>query len=169
MVLKPLDLLVVLKLWVGRGKAWTYQPLADELGLSLATLHASVKRARMAGLLVGPGLPVPPAPPLREFLVHGARYAFPVQMGQPSRGIPTAHAARPLQEHMLPSDEAPPVWAHPKGKMRGISVEPLHPAAPGAALKDPGLYELLALLDAIRIGRARERQLAAKLIEEIVK
>jgi hypothetical protein len=53
--------------------------------------------------------------------------------------------------------------------MRGNSVEPLHSTAPGAALKDCDLYELLALFDAIRIGRARERQLAAKLIEERVK
>lgn len=165
MVLKPQDLLVVLKLWAGRDRVWTYQPLADELGMSLATLHGAVKRAHIAGLLMVQGPSMPVAEALREFLIHGARYAFPAQLGQPSRGIPTAHAAAPLREHMAPTDELPPVWAHAKGTVRGIAVEPLHGAAPEAALKDPALGELLALLDAIRIGRARDRKLAAKLIE----
>lgn len=169
MVLKPQDLLVVLKLWAGRGRVWTYQPLADELGMSLATLHGAVKRAQGAGLLGAVGLSVPPAAALREFLIHGARYAFPAKVGAPGRGIPTAHAAAPMREHLAPTEELPPVWAHPKGTVRGLVVEPLHAAAPEAALRDPALAELLALLDALRIGRARDRQLAAKLLEERIR
>lgn len=46
--------------------------------------------------------------------------------------------------------------------MRGITLEPLHKAAVKAAQKDPALYELLALIDAVRDGRVRERQLAEK-------
>jgi hypothetical protein len=38
----------------------------------------------------------------------------------------------------------------------------MHKAAPKAARKDPVLYELLALIDALRDGRVRERQLAQK-------
>jgi hypothetical protein len=38
----------------------------------------------------------------------------------------------------------------------------LHKAAPKAARKDPALHELLALIDAVRDGRVRERQLAEK-------
>jgi len=41
-------------------------------------------------------------------------------------------------------------------------VQPLHPGVPGAAQRDPVLYDLLALVDALRIGRARERALAEK-------
>jgi len=33
---------------------------------------------------------------------------------------------------------------------------------PHAALRDPNLYQLLALVDAIRDGRARERNLAER-------
>jgi hypothetical protein len=33
---------------------------------------------------------------------------------------------------------------------------------PGAARRDPALYDLLALVDALRFGRARERSLAEK-------
>jgi hypothetical protein len=37
---------------------------------------------------------------------------------------------------------------------------------PKAAKRDPHLYELLALLDAVRIGRARERNLANDLVKK---
>jgi hypothetical protein len=39
-------------------------------------------------------------------------------------------------------------------------LAPLYKTVPQAALRDPFLYQMLALLDAIRDGRSRERQLA---------
>jgi hypothetical protein len=50
--------------------------------------------------------------------------------------------------------------------MRGYALEPLFETVPLAALEDEKLYELLALVDAIREGRVRERSLAT---EELVK
>jgi len=41
-----------------------------------------------------------------------------------------------------------------------MSFTPLHKNVPQAALEDAKLYELLALVDALRDGRARERELA---------
>jgi hypothetical protein len=38
---------------------------------------------------------------------------------------------------------------------------PLYRSVPGAALRDPAFYEWLALVDAVRSGRARERRMAA--------
>jgi hypothetical protein len=55
-----------------------------------------------------------------------------------------------------------PVWPDPEGEVRGEELRPLYRSAPGAARKDPALYELLALVDAIRGGRARERNLAVE-------
>ena len=46
--------------------------------------------------------------------------------------------------------------------MRGVTFELLHKSAPAAARKDPALYELLALIDAVRDGRVHERKLAEK-------
>ena len=54
----------------------------------------------------------------------------------------------------------PVVWADPEGKVRGEALEPLYPSVPRAARADEALYELLALVDAVRAGRARERELA---------
>jgi len=157
----------MLKLWVGREKSWTYPLLAQELGISLSEVHGAVKRAAQAGFLMEASLAQAPNPmALMEFLVHGAKYAFPAERGGMARGIPTAHAAAPLKAEILPDDEPPPVWPHPEGTERGVTFAPLYSAAPRAALRDSALYEMLALLDAIRAGRARERQRAIQLLEE---
>ena len=55
-----------------------------------------------------------------------------------------------------------PVWPDPDGNVRGITFEPLSSSVPKAAKHDPALYELLALVDVLREGRARESQRAAK-------
>ena len=42
------------------------------------------------------------------------------------------------------------------------SYAPLHKNVPKAALSDPRLYELLVLVDTLRDGKAREREIAVK-------
>ncbi len=54
------------------------------------------------------------------------------------------------------------MWPDPEGEVRGVGLEPLHTAVPKAVRKDPVLYELLALIDALRDGRTRERQIAER-------
>lgn len=90
------------------------------------------------------------------------KYAFPARRGEATRGRPTAYAAPPLNARIAAGDDLPPVWPDPSGEVRGVTFEPLHKAASKAADKDPVLYELLALLDALRDGRARERALAER-------
>jgi len=102
---------------------------------------------------------------LLEFLVHGVKYAFPPKRGALTRGMPTGYAAPPLNKVIVDSSELPPVWPFAEGTVRGEAFEPLYPSVPQAAARDARLYELLALVDAIRDGRARERNLAAKELE----
>lgn len=167
MALKPQDLLVILKLWASRGQDGTYPKLAEALKMSLSEVHGAVKRAHAAGLLPEAKADATPiAPALLEFLVHGARYAFAPERAGRARGIPTAHGAPPLVGALAASQEPLPVWPHPQGKIRGEAFSPLYRSAPEAAMEDPALYELLALLDAIRGGRARERALAAQALRE---
>ncbi len=100
---------------------------------------------------------------LREYLIHGVKYAFPAPRGAPTRRMPTSYAA-PTLRALIQHEEAkdlPPVWADPEGKVRGYALDPLFRNVPYAARKDRQLYELLALVDALREGRARERNLAA--------
>jgi len=101
-----------------------------------------------------------------ELLVHGLKYVFPPNRGQLVRGMPTSYAAPPLDELIAKNDEPIPVWPDPDGNARGTSFEPLYPTVPYAAARDAALYELLALADALREGRARERKLAEDLLRE---
>ncbi len=78
------------------------------------------------------------------------------------RGMPTAHAAPPLNGLIQQGSEPPPVWPTPNGTIRGTEFSPLYKNLPEAARRDPKLYELLALVDAIRDGRAREREIAIR-------
>jgi hypothetical protein len=163
MVLKPQDVLVVLKLLALGQQPWSYAGLAGQLGMSASQLHSAVKRALAAQLAVRKGDDiVPHLRNLEEFLVSGLKYVFVPQQGELTRGMPTGYAAPPLSKHFAASQEPPPVWPHPKGAARGMSFSPLYALAPRAAQADARLYELLVLVDAIRGGRAREREVAIK-------
>ncbi len=83
-----------------------------------------------------------------------------------SRGMPTLYAAPPLNNKILSSSEPPPVWPDPEGEVRGLSLSPLFRSVPGAARTDNKLYELLVLVDAIRAGRARERNIAVTVLKK---
>jgi len=74
------------------------------------------------------------------------------------------YARGSLAGELAPQNDLPPVWPYPHGRQRGIAVAPLHPALPGLAQRDPDLAERLALVDAIRMGDARIRNLAAELL-----
>jgi hypothetical protein len=87
-------------------------------------------------------------------------------MGANRRGIPTSFGAPPLSAQISAAPGEAPVWPHAQGEARGPSLSPLHAHVPEAALADPALYELLALIDAIRTGRSRERTLAQKLLSD---
>ena len=52
------------------------------------------------------------------------------------------------------------MWHYLKGNARGQQIEPLYPSVPEAALRDPELYQLLVIVDTLRMGRAREREIA---------
>jgi len=118
---------------------------------------------RLSQPLARRGRPILPA--LKEFLLHGVRYAYPPERGALTRGMPTGYAAPPLNKVIVQPNEPPPVWPYSEGTVRGYSFSPLYSSVPAAAARDPKLYELLALVDALRDGRARERSLAAKELE----
>jgi DNA-binding Lrp family transcriptional regulator len=162
-VLRPQDIVVSLKLVDASPEEKTFPRLAEALGISASEVHAAVKRATRSGLVDGESRRVRKAA-LCEFLVHGLRYVFPAEWSTVTRGVPTSYAAPPLNAQFSPGD-LPPVWPHPEGGARGEGLAPLFRSAPGAALRDPRLYEWLALVDAVRSGRARERKLAAQEIE----
>ncbi len=171
MNLKPQDVVVALK-FVSDHSASGYSEKATALGMSVSEVHGASKRALRAQLLVEQGgRIVPMVRNLTEFLVHGIRYVFPPDSGGLGRGMPTGFEAPPVQ-HLAGSlieKDFPRVWADPEGTARGEIIEPLYPSVPGAARRDERLYLLLALVDELRVGRAREREQAASLLREHLK
>jgi len=158
-MLKPQDILVLLKLATG-VPSWTFDSLGHELGLSASAVHRSLHRAEAAGLYDLRRRKIKPAA-LFELLSHGIKYVFPPVWKGETRGRRTAWAALPLSRAIVPSG-SPPVWPDVSGDAWGVALEPIHPSVPDAAREDPKLSELLALVDAIRIGTVRERVLAAE-------
>ena len=161
MNLKPQDILVALKLLVLAEKPWSFNQLALELGMSPAEVHAASRRLLAATLAIKRNDRIRVnLRNLEEFLFHGIRYVFVPEPGGVLRGMVTSVAAPVLHDHFQQGDFLPPVWPDADGAVRGESFSPLYASVPFAAKNDPALYDLLALVDAIRGGRAREREIA---------
>lgn len=155
--MSPHDVVILLKIASMGDQPWFQSYLATELGISQSEISKSVQRCKNSGLLDISGKRVMRLA-LMEFLQYGIRYVFPQKPGPVVRGVPTSHSAYPLNREIQSTEHY--VWPYGKGSVRGHSIQPLHPSVPGAALNDQALYELLALVDAIRVGRAREREIA---------
>jgi hypothetical protein len=155
--MRPHDVVVLLKIASKKDSPWMMRDLAYELGISPGEISESLQRSVFAGFIT-PDKTRLMRQNLLEFLVHGLRYVFPQRPGPMVRGVPTAHAAPPLVDEMAQGE--PYVWPHGEGNVRGESIEPLYAGLPDACLKDPVFHEYMALCDALRVGRVRERQLA---------
>lgn len=97
--------------------------------------------------------------------MHGVRYAFPAQIARRMRGMPTAHSA-PILCEALSGHEDPLIWPLRSGTMVGEALEPLIHSAAAIAERTPRLYDLLAIVDTIRVGTARDREVAASLLRQ---
>jgi len=106
------------------------------------------------------------APPLSTLLMQGPGPLTNMFANRASHGTELKDEGGPNAYPSLQQvfAEPPLVWPHPEGKVRGESIEPLYPSAVDAARRDSRLYECLALVDALRIGRAREKKLAIDLL-----
>ena len=158
--MKPQDVVVLLKILLKEQAPWRFSDLAHDLDMSVSEVHSAVERSRLAGLLDVEGRKVFRSA-FEDFLFYGLQYVFPAVPGAIVRGMPTSHSAPPLSKGIVQSDERY-VWPDDEGKLRGQSITPLYASVPKAAKKDPAFYELLALVDALRVGRVRERNLAQK-------
>jgi hypothetical protein len=52
--------------------------------------------------------------------------------------------------------------------LAAASLPPLYPTVPQASRNDPRLHDALALVDALRAGAAREREMARELFKEMI-
>jgi len=166
--LRPQDVLVVCKLCVLGERDLGVRDIAESIGLSPSEIYNALSRSKAAGLIYEKDRQVKLAHRrIASLLIHGVPSVFYAERGPISRGMPTAAFAPPLADKLtLAAEDIPIVWATAEGRSRGETLVPIYPTAPAAAAVDAGLYELLVLIDGIRVGRARERKLAVEMIEK---
>lgn len=161
--MKPQDVVVLLKVIALNNDNWQQIPLAHSLKMSQSEVSQSVARSKYAGLLDDNGKKVM-RQALYDFLQYGLAVVFPAKPGAVVRGIPTAHSTAPLNKEISSGEDY--VWPFANGNLRGHGITPLYATVPQAALDDEQLHALLALADALRVGKAREKNMA---IQELKK
>lgn len=60
------------------------------------------------------------------------------------------------------------VWASEKGDEYGLAIEPIYKSVPEAALRDKVLHDYLSLLEVLRVGKAREQNLAKNILDGMI-
>ena len=167
-MLKPHDVLCVLKISCLTGQEWTLRDLGKMVGLSGSEAYNSSKRLKASGLIYEASGEVKIAGrKLVDFIVYGIPAVYYQERGQITRGVLTGAFASPLAERLQAFEgDVPLVWPAANGKVRGETLLPIYKTAPAAAATDGRLYELLVLVDALRTGRSREKKLAAEILEE---
>jgi len=161
---KPQDIVVLLKVHC-LGSMWTYDELAKSLKTSSSVVHDALQRCDKCHLYNSKRRKVLKGA-VEEFLVHGLKYVFPVYPGALVRGIPTAHSAEPLKRLLMVDDDNAYVWKLPVGNVKGQEITPLYQSVPEVVEDDLLFYELLCLVDSLRVGKVREQELAAKELHE---
>jgi hypothetical protein len=167
-MVKKSDIYVLSGLLAHEGE-WSYRSLADCLHVPHPVVQRALARAQEAGLYTGDRREVH-LPHFEEFAMHALRFVAPVQLGGIVPGVPAAWAAEPMASAIHSSgEEPPPVWPHAQGRVRGQAIEPLHSAAPEAVEGWSELGEILALLDSLRAGDPRVRQVAEELLARLMR
>ena len=162
-IMKPQDIVILLKIISDNNPQWNQSEMAKSLKLSQSEISQFVARSKYSGLLDISGKKVMTLA-FMDFLIHGLPYVFPQKPGPIVRGIPTAHSAQPICNY-IKGDEVF-VWPYSKGNIKGQTIVPLYPTVPSAVEYDPKLHELLALVDILRVGRAREKEMAKKELKQ---
>jgi len=154
---------------IAQASRYTARGLAEELGVGKTEVNKSINRSLSVGLIRRDrktGHPKANLKALTEFIIYGLKYVFPAKPAEIVRGIPTAFAAPILQGQLMTAGEMIFVWPDARGKSKGQSITPLFKSVPLAVKQDPRLYEYLALVDAIRLGRSREAHIAEQRLKE---
>lgn len=176
MILKPQDLVIALKVLTLHAKKWNQRGLAQSLGMSLSEINGAINRAINSGLMIAGESRnhAPKSVPysLQEFIVHGVRYSFPIEKGPRARGVPSGIVGAKLEGALAKGDDNDIlVWPSPQGKVRGVGINPLFSSIPKVIERPENreLYALLSLIDMIREGRVREKNIASEAVSNLLK
>ncbi|MGF1679452.1 MAG: hypothetical protein ACFCUX_09705 [Candidatus Methylacidiphilales bacterium] len=163
--LKPYD--PVIACYLASLESWSnYRKVAGELSMSHSMLHSSVARLRETRL-ISADLKKVNKKQLLDFIRHGVPCVFHSSPGEMTIGIPTSHGC-PILKKLYSDENTAYVWPHKCGEKQGYAVEPLHRKFPDACLENELLYNICGCIDGIRIGRARDKQLALEALTNLL-
>jgi hypothetical protein len=165
--MKSQDIIVAIKLLILNEKKSSFAKLGKLLKISASEVHGAARRLKESYLLDSfTGMIRKPA--LEEFLIHGIQYAFPAAQDKPARGILTGYSSPFMKnEFDIVNSSELFVWPYSFGNNRGISIKPLYKTVPEVCGEDEGLYHWLAVIDMLRMNRAREREVAIKHLKNL--
>lgn len=154
---------------LAHDEIWSYRSLAERLHVPHPVVQRALGRAKGVDLYSVDRREVH-LPHFEEFALHALRFVAPARLGALAPGVPAAWAAEPMASATRSSgDEPPPAWPYAHGQVRGQAIEPLHSSAPEAVENWPRLGEVLALLDSLRAGDARVREVAGDLLSKMLR
>ena len=163
--MRPQDIVVLLKIVLWENKEWQFKDLAKALYISPAEVSESLYRSSLAGLVNHQRKRV-----FRknfiEFLQFGLPYVFPQAPGAMTKGLATAHSHPYFNENIISEDVY--VWPDLNGKVYGQAIEPLYANQVSAVKEDKKLYEVLSMLEVIRVGKNREKRIAFDYLESLL-
>ena len=163
--MRPQDIAILLKIVMLGKNEWQYQDLARSLCISGAEVNASLNRSKLAGLIDYNRKRVNKQA-LYEFLEHGIQYVFPIHPGALSKGIPTAHSHPVIKDQIV--SESVFVWPDSNGTEIGQTIEPLFNTQVKAIKEDSALYEVLSLIEILRVGKTREKNIALQQLKKVL-
>lgn len=169
--MQPQDLLILLLMMLDR-RPLMQKDIADRLGISPAAVSYAMARLESIGLLANNRQTV-----MRRKVLDFIRYAigiiYPAELGPQVRGIPTARSAH-LLDPGASFDESIDqkvdaiqsyVWKAGDGTAIGTAIKPIYPSVSKVALMERRLYQVLNLIDVVRVGNIREQKLAYQALE----
>lgn len=147
----------------------SYREMSSVIGVSVGEISKAIKRLEASRILIlsNSGVIVNKSN-LEEWIVHGAKYVFPVVSAGFGRGMSTAWNCKFISSEMVRPE---PGLAWKSGFANGDDIQaelilPIHPSAPLAASNDPFVHKALSFLDILRTGTPRETNVAKNLLSK---
>jgi hypothetical protein len=169
--LKPQDVFVACQIALFGDEPFTHAKLAEGLHLSTSTVFEALGRLKQAKLTATAAYQ--PAKVIRDklldFLVHGVPTIYFPKKIEVVRGIPTSVFSPLFRERFADNRTIPLVWPYSKGKEQGEGLLPLYPTVAIACSRNDELYQLMAAIDVLRVGKSREREAAVTYLEDVLK
>ena len=170
MFLKPQDTLLAVKYWSlkERNQESSVRSISETTGISVSEISKGAKRLKAARLLVERDRKLfIESKALFEWLGYGVRYAYANESTGYGRGMETSWNCPLLESEMVPPSP-PIVWPVSGGNTEGAFIKPIHEAVPFAAKHDDQLYQMMSLIESIRMGKPRELEIARNLLLELL-